>query len=132
VFSKDFSPILIFSTERMPYEVREAVANKAVLNLHPGNHVDLARMMATLRHDHNIRRVVCEGGGEVFRSLVLADLVDEIHLTICPRIFGGKDAPTLTGLAAEFLPRSTRCELQEMEVHDDECFLLYRVLRTGD
>jgi riboflavin biosynthesis pyrimidine reductase len=30
-------------------------------------------------------------------SLFRSGLVDELHLTICPLIFGGRDAPTISG-----------------------------------
>ena len=48
----------------------------------------------------------CEGGAALFRSLLEHDLVDQLNLTIAPYLFGGADAPTLTGLSKEFLPKS--------------------------
>lgn len=125
VFERDFSPIVIFSTTRMPRRIREALAGKATLHLHEGE-VDLAAMMRTLRREHGVKRVVCEGGAHVFRALLTADLIDELHVTISPRIFGGTNAPTLTGIAGAYLPRSTRLTLREMSVIDSECFLRYR------
>jgi riboflavin biosynthesis pyrimidine reductase len=86
-------------------------------------------MLATLRGEYGVKRLVCEGGAQVLRSLLAADLVDELHTTLCPRVFGGVKAPTLTGLAGAFLPRSISLRLTEREVVDGECFLRYRVLR---
>jgi riboflavin biosynthesis pyrimidine reductase len=129
VFTKGSAPIHIFSTERMPAEIRDRLDGNATLHLDSGSTVDLARMMSTLRHELAVERLVCEGGGEVFRSLLAQDLVDDIHLTFCPLVFGGAAAPTLTGIAKDFLPNSIKCELREMDVHEGECFLLYRVLR---
>jgi riboflavin-specific deaminase-like protein len=129
IFEKDFSPIVIFSTTRMPARIRAALATHADLWLHETPAVNLPAMMATLRADYGVKRLVCEGGAQVFRSLLGAGLIDEIHLTFCPRIFGGKDAPTLTGIAEDFLPRSAELKLREMKVEADECFLRYRVSR---
>ncbi len=129
IFEKTFSPIVIFSTTRMPAEVREALSGKAHLHLTDSETVSLPQMMRTLRQQYSVEKLVCEGGGQVFRSLLAEDLVDAIHLTLCPRVFGGVEAPTLTGIANEFLPRSIRCELEEMEVFEEECFLRYLVKR---
>jgi riboflavin-specific deaminase-like protein len=129
IFEKDFSPIVIFSTTRMPARTRAALAPKADLWLHESASVNLAAMLSTLREEYGVKRLVCEGGAQVFRSLVTADLVDEVHLTLCPRVFGGVAAPTLSGVAGEFFPRSVTLALQEMEVVAGECFLRYRVRR---
>ena len=129
LFDKDFSPIVIFSTTRMPARTRAALAKKADLWLHEKPTVNLDAMMAMLRTDYGVKRLVCEGGAQVFRSLLAAGLIDEIHVTFCPRIFGGKVAPTLTGVAPEYLPRSVELKLREMKVEEDECFLRYHVVR---
>jgi riboflavin-specific deaminase-like protein len=124
VFTRDFSPIIIFSTERMPQSVRAALAGKATLHLH--QKLDLTRMLRTLRSEHQIERLVCEGGPQLFRALLLEGLIDELHLTVTPRIFGGLKAPTLTGRAGDFLPRSQGWKLSAMEVIGEECFLRYQ------
>ena len=51
-----------------------------------------------------VRRVACEGGAELFRSLLELQLVDQLNLTIAPYIFGGKGAPTLTGREQRISP----------------------------
>ena len=127
IFAKTFSPIVIFSTEKMPARTRAALATKATVHLDAAPSVDLARMLETLRAEYRVRRIVCEGGAQIFRALLTARLIDELHVTICPRVFGGRRAPTLTGLAGAFLPRSVALRLRAMEVIDDECFLRYRV-----
>lgn len=129
LFSQDFSPIVIFSTTRMPARTRSALAPLADLWLHESGGVNLAAMLATLRGEYGVRRVVCEGGAQVFRALLTAGLVDELHVTLCPRIFGGTGAPTLTGLADKFLPASVSLTRTQMEVIDGECFLRYRIRR---
>lgn len=127
LFQRDFSPIVIFSTARMPRRTQTALAGKASLHLHPGRTVHLQKMLAQLRADYKVKRLVCEGGPSLFRALLAGELVDEINLTLCPRIFGGLGAPALTGLPGEFLPRPVSCKLAGMKVHEGECFLRYRV-----
>jgi len=40
-------------------------------------------------------------------------LVDELHLTVCPMVFGGMLAPGLTGVPADFLPGEVRLDIVE-------------------
>jgi riboflavin-specific deaminase-like protein len=127
IFEKDFSPVVIFSTTRMPERTRRALADRADLWLHETAAVNLAAMLATLRKEYGVKRLVCEGGAQVFRALLEAGLIDELHVTFTPRIFGGRCAPTLTGVAGDFLPKSTPLRLRSMEVVEGECFLRYRV-----
>jgi riboflavin-specific deaminase-like protein len=129
LFAETFSPIVIFSTTRMPARARAALAARADLWLHESPSVNLAVMLATLRADYGVRRIVCEGGAQIFRALLAAGLVDELHVTLCPRIFGGQKAPTLTSLPGPFLPTSVPLALRKMEVIGDECFLRYRVAK---
>jgi riboflavin biosynthesis pyrimidine reductase len=82
-------------------------------------------MLRILRRDYKVRRIACEGGPVLFRSLLKLRLVDELNLTIAPYLFGGADAPTLTGLSKEFLPASVHCVMKDMHVVGDECFLTY-------
>ncbi len=89
--------------------------------------VNLARMLQQLRSEYGVRRVACEGGAELFRSLLELQLVDRLNLTIAPYIFGGKGAPTLTGRGSDFLPASVRCSLVQMRIVGEECFAEYRL-----
>jgi 2,5-diamino-6-(ribosylamino)-4(3H)-pyrimidinone 5'-phosphate reductase len=127
IFQSDISPIVIFSTTRMPRKFRCALMEKATLHLSKSRHVDLGDMLRTLRQEYKIRTLACEGGATLFRSLLECDLVDQLNLTIAPYLFGGANAPTLTGLSKEFLPKSVRCRLIDMRIIGDECFLRYRI-----
>jgi len=127
IFQSNISPIIIFSTNRMPQKYQDALAQKAILHLSDAEHVDLAAALNTLRDKYKIRTVACEGGPTLFRSLLERSLVDQLNLTIAPYMFGGAKAPTLTGLSREFLPASVHCSLIDMRVVGDECFLTYRI-----
>jgi riboflavin-specific deaminase-like protein len=127
IFQTDFSPIVIFSTKRMPKKYREALRGKATLHLGDGHDVHLVAMLQTLRREYKVRTVACEGGPTLFRALLERGLVDQLNLTIAPFLFGGRDAPTLTGVDRSFLPRSIPCRLTDMRIVADECFLTYRI-----
>jgi 5-amino-6-(5-phosphoribosylamino)uracil reductase len=129
IFQTDFSPIVIFSTMRMPRKYQIALREKATLHLSDSRSLDLEWMLHQLWREYRIRTVACEGGASLFRALLEEGLVDQLNLTIAPYLFGGRDAPTLTGLSKEFLPTSVHCSLVEMRTVGDECFVTYRIKR---
>ena len=129
IFQSDISPILIFSTKRMPKRTQAALKDKATLHLVNTDKINLVAMLETLRSKYKVRRLACEGGPTLFRSLLERGLIDQLNLTIAPYLFGGAEAPTLTGLSKEFLPASVHCSLVDMRTIGDECFLTYRIKR---
>ena len=120
-------PIVIFSTTRMPARLQKILREKATLHLSASRAVDLAWMLRQLRRDYGVQTIACEGGATLFRALLEQDLVDQLNLTVAPYLFGGANAPTLTGLNKKFLPRTVQCALIDMRVVGDECFLIYRI-----
>jgi riboflavin-specific deaminase-like protein len=127
IFQSTISPILIFSTTRMPKRTQAALKDKATLHLTESDEIDLVAMLETLRSKYKVRRLACEGGPTLFRTLLEGGLIDQLNLTIAPYMFGGAKAPTLTGLSTEFLPASVHCSLIAMRTIGDECFLTYRI-----
>jgi riboflavin-specific deaminase-like protein len=127
IFQSDISPIIIFSTKRMPRKNQEALRKRATLHLTDAKQVDLAAMLKTLRDEYEVHTVACEGGPTLFRSLLEQGLVDQLNLTIAPYLFGGGKAPTLTGLSRDFLPASVHCSLIDMRTVGAECFLTYQI-----
>src|SRR5437879_2506109 len=127
IFQSTISPILIFSTTRMPEKTQAALKGKATLHLSKSDEIDLAAMLEALRTKYNVRRLACEGGPTLFRALLERGLIDQLNLTLAPYMFGGAKAPTLTGLSEEFLPASVHCSLIGMRTIGDECFLTYRI-----
>jgi riboflavin-specific deaminase-like protein len=127
IFQSDVSPIIIFSTRRMPQRYQQALEKRATLHLTRSKHVDLVGMLETLRMKYGVRTVACEGGPTLFRSLLQQGLIDQLNLTIAPYMFGGAKAPTLTGLGMKFLPASVHCSLSDMRTIGEECFLTYRI-----
>ena len=67
------------------------------------------------------------GGGELVASLLELDLIDELWLTICPVIFGGKTAPTPVEGTGFLASAAKKLELLHVENTGGEVFLHYRV-----
>ncbi|MBD2461087.1 RibD family protein [Oscillatoria sp. FACHB-1407] len=83
-------------------------------------------------------RVAVTGGGTLVASLLEADLIDELWITVCPLLLGGRDAPTLLegeGFAAKLAPRLELLSVEAVQssspngVIAQEVFLHYRVQR---
>lgn len=71
--------------------------------------------------------VLVEAGGDLLFQLIHAGLLHELHLTICPLLIGGRDAPTPLdgdGLLADEI---RRLELADCRKVGDELFLRYIV-----
>src|SRR3954470_15921812 len=96
---------LVFTTERTPRALIEAAAGLAkveIVPLDPSGRVDLVEVVRRLV-PLGVRHLLLEGGGELNFSMLRAGLVDEVYLTVCPFLFGGRTAPTPLG--GEGFPR---------------------------
>jgi len=128
IFKPAEAPPVVFSTTRMPQKIRAAIAPLCDLHLFESAAVPLRSALAILRSDYGVKSLVCEGGGELLRSLAAEGLVDEIHLTIAPVVFGGFEAPTLTGTPGDFFSRPQEFRLARMETVGGECVARFRRL----
>ena len=72
-----------------------------------------------------IERLVVMGGGELVASLLAEGVIDELYLTICPLLIGGKTAPTPVGGLGFLVARSPQLKLLSSRVEGDEIFLHY-------
>ena len=96
IFQKRFSPIIVLTTERASEKKLKLLRPLAEeVKVFGETEIDFAAALRWLRAKKNVHRLLCEGGGELNDALFRAGLVGEIHLTICPKIFGGRTAPTI-------------------------------------
>ncbi|NUM89686.1 MAG: dihydrofolate reductase family protein [Bdellovibrionales bacterium] len=70
-------------------------------------------------------KVLLEGGGELNALFLEKDLVDRIHLTVCPLVLGGADSPTIFGGRGFTLAKAPRFRLTESRPVGDEIYLTY-------
>jgi riboflavin-specific deaminase-like protein len=91
-----------------------------------GSHdVDLLALLAWLARERSCEVVVCEGGGVLLAGFFAARAVDELYVTITPRILGGSAAPTMVegdGFEPDAVPDG---RLTSIERVGDEVFLVY-------
>jgi len=133
IFRHRFSPIILLTTgkasESRLKRLRDQVDEVCVGG---EKEIDFCRVLADLHRRWEIDRLLVEGGGELNDALFRCGLVDELHLTICPRIVGGRAAPTIAdGLGAGVLARATTMELTKACRLGNELFLVFRAKRKA-
>ena len=68
----------------------------------------LTAVMRRLRADYGVRSLLCEGGPTLFGSLIHERLIDELFLTLAPKLAGGGTAPTISSGAELAEPAALR------------------------
>ncbi len=81
-------------------------------------------------HQLQIGSVGVLGGGEIVAALLEAGLIDELHLTLCPLLLGGKAAPSPVEGAGFSQENAPKLELISCKQIEQELFLHYRVKRS--
>jgi riboflavin-specific deaminase-like protein len=90
--------------------------------------LDLAAALGELRHRFDIRVLLCEGGPHLNAQLLAAGLVDELMLTLAPKLAGASsDELTLAITAGQALEPPIGLELLALLESQSYLFLRYRV-----
>jgi riboflavin biosynthesis pyrimidine reductase len=93
----------------------------------PHGRVDLTALLRSL-HEEGVRALLCEGGPTLHGALQAAGLVDELFLTIAPKLVGG-DAPRI--IEGDVLPETADLGLAWLLEHEGELFARYRPWRLS-
>ena len=88
---------------------------------------DLPLLMAKLREERGVRSILCEGGPTLNSHLLAADLVDELFLTLNPKLVGG--AAALTIVAGRELVEPRELALVSVAEGGGDLFTRWRVAR---
>lgn len=133
IFTQRFSPIIVLTTERASAsQLKKLRAVADEVKIVGKSQLNLRAALTWLHRQWKVKRLVCEGGGELNDAMFRAGLVDELHLTVCPRIIGGRQAPTIAdGIGFPKLVRAAQIELRSSKQVGDELFLVYRARRDA-
>ncbi len=97
--------------------------------LQDDNYLDWQAILPELKQ-LGIEKLAILGGGELVASLLSLDLIDELWLTVCPIIFGGKNAPTPVEGIGFLQSQGKKLRLLEVKQIDQEIFLHYQFLKS--
>jgi riboflavin-specific deaminase-like protein len=121
LFTEGGGEVVIFTTsEAEPPETETPVQ---VLRHEVG--VDIVEALRYLRQERDIRALLCEGGPGLHNQLQATGVVDELFLTIAPKLTGGFEPRVIEGE----LPQQAQLELAWLLEQDSELFARYR--RSG-
>ena len=118
---------IVATTEQTPAELILPFEDKAEVIRTGRTSVDLVELCRVLS-ERGIGRLLVEGGGEVNMAFWEAGLVDEVYLTLCPVVIGGRNAPTAADGAGFAADRLRNLRLLESRRVGQEFFLRYRVV----
>ena len=90
LFSDPGSRVVVFTSAAL--DTSSLAAQVDVVRLDPGE-LTLTTMMRRLRSAFDVRSLLCEGGPTLFGALLQEDLVDELFLSLAPKLTGGGTAP---------------------------------------
>ena len=93
LFSDPGSRVVVFTSAEL--DTSDLAAEVHVVRLDPGE-LTLTTMMRRLRSSYDVRSLLCEGGPTLFGALLQENLVDELFLSLAPKLTGGGNAPAIT------------------------------------
>lgn len=127
IFQHRFSPIIVLTSKRAPATALKQLRSVAdEVKVTGSDEMDFVEALRWLGTEWNVKRLLCEGGGELNDALFRAGLVDELHLTICPRVIGGRQAPTIAdGLGFAKLADAFHLRLASTKRIGDELFCVF-------
>ena len=129
IFKKRHSPIIVLTSGRIPakkLKVFQATADE--VGVFGDDEVDFLAAMRWLRQKWNVKRLVCEGGGALNDAMLRAGLVEDLYVTVCPLILGGRASPTLAdGVGFSGLTEAGVLTLKSLRRVKAELFLVYSV-----
>jgi riboflavin-specific deaminase-like protein len=128
VFQHRFSPIIILTTgQASKAKLRQLRALADEVKVCGRQEINFREALCWLRGKWGVKRLLCEGGGGLNDALFRAGLVDELHLTICPKIFGGRNAPAIAdGRGFRRLAEALPLQIKSFKRIGNEVFAVFR------
>jgi riboflavin biosynthesis pyrimidine reductase len=90
----------------------------------PAADVTVSAALRHLRAHHGVRLLLCEGGPTVFDQMVTEQVIDELFLTLAPKLAGGAGTGILNGPA---LPGTVGMRLEWVLEQGSSLFVRYAI-----
>jgi len=127
LFGEPDAHVVIFAPPDCPDPDPTCAARVELIRLDPAE-LTLTSALRHLRTEHDVRALLCEGGPTLMGALLGEGLVDELFLTLAPKLAGGGTAPTLATSGAA-LPDPAELELVWALERAGSLYLRYALAR---
>jgi riboflavin-specific deaminase-like protein len=124
VFAAPEAKIVVFGPTGTT--IGQVEAEVELVTLDPGE-MTLTTALRRLSSDFGVGLLLCEGGPTLFGALLQEGLVDELFLTLAPKLAGGGVSPTISN--GPELPELAELELLWALEHAGSLYLRYSVRR---
>lgn len=121
LFDEPGVPVVV-ATEAPHGDLGPRDADVELMRFPPGG-LRFGALLTQLRAGHAVRGVTCEGGPGLLRELLAQACVDELLLTVAPKLVGGDALTVLTG--ERLGPRGLDLDLAGVLRAEDHVFLRY-------
>jgi len=119
---------IIFTTSAAPPERVKRFSKLVEVVVLPKRTLSPSDVLENLQQ-RRIKKAILEGGGEVHFAFVKEGVVDDIYVTLTPRLIGGAAAPTILDGRGFLAANHLRLRLISSKRIGDELFLKYRVMQ---
>jgi riboflavin-specific deaminase-like protein len=93
LFAEPEAKVVVFAP--IAIDTAACAAQVEVVRLHP-DELTQTTVLRRLRADFGVRVLLCEGGPTLFGALLQEATVDELFLTLAPKLAGGGRGPTIS------------------------------------
>lgn len=124
LFAQELRPIVLTSAASLP-ALTDALGAAAHVHAAGSTRVEVPLALTLLRKQYGVEHLLLEGGPRLNYQFLKENAVDEVFITIAPRIVGAEDELAMV-MGSDVLTALPRLNLISCFRHDDELFLRYR------
>jgi riboflavin-specific deaminase-like protein len=95
----------------------------------PGDDIPVPFILKALQR-RGVKTLLVEAGGDLLYQFLDAGALDEMFVTLCPKVIGGRGVPSLVDGHGFTFAELRSLRLRDLKVHGDELFLHYAVDRS--
>ena len=132
MFQPNGAQALVFTSTRIvPNRLKILKRVADAVHIVGDEQVDFFQIIEILARTYHVKSLLIEGGGQVNFAMFRENLIDEVYLTLSPRVIGGCNVPTPVGGEGFNFVDLIDLELLDHRVVNSEIFLHYRVVHNN-